>query len=329
VAAGTRVIVDMTSGFDNYLQLLDANGNIVTQNDDFNGLNARLDFIYQEGYRVRATSYSGGLGSYTLAATAVTNTVTGLAVGSSLSGTLTTSDAANSLRRGYRSDDFDLQSVAAGTRVIVDMTSGFDNYLQLLDANGSVIAENDDFNGLNARLDFIYQEGYRVRATSYSGALGSYTISTSSRTETNAATSAWDPLTNTRSNIVERGLASEQARGIDFLTGIDEQSQLFFIANNSSNPYYRPSDKAGLATGLLDSEFAIVQNLTLQDSIGLSSAARSQYSIRQTDYSSLGVGYGVYQNNDLVAMIYSEDRALRSVFDQGNNALTNNLFRYS
>jgi len=220
--------------------------------------------------------------------------------------------------------------VAAGRRVIIDMTSGFDNYLQLLDANGSVIAENDDFNGLNARLDFIYQEGFRVRATSYSGGLGSYTISTSFGAETNDATSAWDPLLNTRSNIVERGLASNQARGIDFLTGIDEQAQLFFIANNSSNPYYRSSDKSGLAaTGLIDSEFAIVQNLTQQDSIGLSSAARSQYSIRQTDYSSLGVGYGVYQNNDLVAMIYSEDSALRSVLDQGNNALTNNLFRYS
>ena len=77
----------MTSSFDNYLQVVDSNGRLVTYNDDGGtGLNARLDFIYQEGYRIRATSYSGRTGSYTLRAQAVTASVGNLFNGSTVSG---------------------------------------------------------------------------------------------------------------------------------------------------------------------------------------------------------------------------------------------------
>ena len=178
IAAGTRVQVNMTSSFDNYLQVVDSNGRLVTYNDDGgSGLNARLDFIYQSGYRIRATSYSGSTGSYTLRAQAVTASVGNLYNGSTVQWCLSSSDAANALRYGYRSDDYNLQNIAAGTRVQVNMTSSFDNYLQVVDSNGRLVTYNDDGgSGLNARLDFIYQEGYRIRATSYSGRTGSYTL---------------------------------------------------------------------------------------------------------------------------------------------------------
>ena len=73
---------------------------------------------------------------------------------------MSSSDAANALRYGYRSDDYNLQNIAAGTRVQVNMISSFDNYLQVVDSNGRLVTYNDDGgSGLNARLDFIYQEG--------------------------------------------------------------------------------------------------------------------------------------------------------------------------
>ena len=107
----------------------------------------------------------------------MTASVGNLYNGSTVSGVLSSSDAANALRYGYRSDDYNLQNIAAGTRVQVDMTSSFDNYLQVVDSNGRLVTYNDDGgSGLNARLDFIYQEGYRIRATSYSGSTGSYTL---------------------------------------------------------------------------------------------------------------------------------------------------------
>ena len=64
--------------------------------------------------------------------------------------------AANALRYGYRSDDYNLQNIAAGTRVQVNMTSSFAR------AATAVTYNDDGGPGLNARLDFIYQEGYRM-----------------------------------------------------------------------------------------------------------------------------------------------------------------------
>ena len=177
IAAGTRVQVNMTSSFDNYLQVVDSNGRLVTYNDDGGvGLNARLDFIYQEGYRIRATSYSGRLARVhtpcDMLAQAVTDFIYRLATCSMRAQAVTfggnlyngstqyfSSDAANALRYGYRSDDYNLQNIAAGTRVQVNMTSSFDNYLQVVDSDGRLVTYNDDGGtGLNARLDFIYQD---------------------------------------------------------------------------------------------------------------------------------------------------------------------------
>ena len=89
----------------------------------------------------------------------MTASVGNLFNGSTVRGSLSSSDAANALRYGYRSDDYNLQNIAAGTRVQVDMTSSFDNYLQVVDSNGRLVTYNDDGGpGLNARLDFIYQD---------------------------------------------------------------------------------------------------------------------------------------------------------------------------
>ena len=98
-----------------------------------------------------------------------------LTAGSTRSSYLSSSDAVNTLRRQSRYEDYYLSGVSSGTRVRVNMSSGFDNYLQILDAYGNLIASDDDSGtGLNARLDFVYQYGFRIRATAYYGGTGSY-----------------------------------------------------------------------------------------------------------------------------------------------------------
>ena len=60
----------------------------------------------------------------------------------------------------------------AGVAYVIDMRSAvFDTYLKLLDAKGTLIAENDDIapNNLNSRIIFTPKESgtYRILATSY------------------------------------------------------------------------------------------------------------------------------------------------------------------
>ena len=92
-----------------------------------------------------------------------------LANGRTVSGSLSNGDAANALH-GYRSDDYNLQGIAAGTRVQVDMTSSFDN-LRVVDSNGRLVTYNDG-QAMNARLDSSIRRT-TGSVTSYGGSTGS------------------------------------------------------------------------------------------------------------------------------------------------------------
>jgi hypothetical protein len=195
ISAGQSVTVTLTSsGFDTYLQLVNAStGAVIAQDDDgAGGTNSRLTFTVQSGitYLIRVTSYgSGATGSYTLGTSlsgspTPTPPANGLGVPGSSTGSLATTDANNPTRSGAYKDDYPLVGVSAGRSVQITLTSSaFDAYLQLINAStGSVIAQNDDgAGGTNSRLTFTVQSGitYLVRVTSYySGATGSYTVST-------------------------------------------------------------------------------------------------------------------------------------------------------
>lgn len=73
ITDSSQVTIDMTSpDFDTYLTLLDAAGNVIAINDDFNGTDARIDTALAAGnYRIVASSYGAGTGSYTLSVDAV------------------------------------------------------------------------------------------------------------------------------------------------------------------------------------------------------------------------------------------------------------------
>jgi subtilisin family serine protease len=101
-----------------------------------------------------------------------------------LNGALSTTDLANPTRIGIYRDDYLLTGFSTGQQIRVNMTSSFDNYLQLVNAaTGEVIIQRDDANNSsNAEITFTAQAGinYLIRATSFSsGATGTYTLKSS------------------------------------------------------------------------------------------------------------------------------------------------------
>lgn len=189
VAAGQQVQLNLNStAFDAYLQVVNAaTGQVVAENDNFSGTNSQLTFTTQAGidYLVRATSsVSGATGTYDL----VTNngnltSATPISGNQTFSGTLVSSDPANTLRPGTYYDGYLLTNLTAGQVVQVNMNSAFDTYLQVVNAaTGQVLHFDDDSGpGFNSQLRFTVQEGvdYIIRATSYSTSItGNYTLTT-------------------------------------------------------------------------------------------------------------------------------------------------------
>jgi hypothetical protein len=67
-----------------------------------------------------------------------------------------------------------------GQTVIITMDAEFDTYLELYDEDGQLVAENDDFDGLNSQigpLDLPADGTYTIVARSFSGDTGSYELS--------------------------------------------------------------------------------------------------------------------------------------------------------
>ena len=131
----------------------------------------------------------------------------------SYQGELTPDDPANAARPGSLWDLYNLDGVNAGTQVAVYIRHGTsanglpatelqDPWVQITDANGNIIVQDDDtgngnsqgtYNGVNdngltydAYVTFTYQSGYIIRATSFrssnNGGLGTYTVYTSAGT---------------------------------------------------------------------------------------------------------------------------------------------------
>jgi len=211
VTAGQSVQVNLNStAFDTYLQIVNAaTGQVVAFNDDSNGtFNSQVNFTAQAGidYIVRATSYSAStIGAYSLVSNLGDLTsATPISGSQSFSGTLVSSDPANSLRSGSYYDGYLLTNLTAGQQVQVNLNStAFDAYLQIVNAaTGQVVADNDDSNGtFNSQVNFTVQAGvdYIARATSFaSGATGAYSLTTSTTYTLNGTLASTDPTNPTR-----------------------------------------------------------------------------------------------------------------------------------
>jgi hypothetical protein len=219
--AGQQLQMDLLSDWDNYAIVFDPVGNIVARDDDGGeGLNARIVHACTTTgtYRLMVTTYSASssTGAYTLrvqglgtptpiqaqpqpiaqpvpqpiptAAPAVmpSNPIpapgqTGLtAIGQVLRGRLETGD--QTMADGTFADIWQFQGSAVQTITIDVRSDEFDTYMQLLDANGNKLGEDDDSGGnLNSRLTFtlpatgMYQ--IVVNNSGQSKRMGLYTVS--------------------------------------------------------------------------------------------------------------------------------------------------------
>lgn len=162
--AGQRIRAEMSSdAFDTYLQLSDAEGNSLAEDDDGagEGTNSRLSFtLPADGdYLIEARSFGGdGMGAYTLMVTetAPERAPEALAFGATVQGEIAADDPKDDDDRGF--DPYVFSGVE-GQRVQAVMRSGdFDTYLRISSADGEFaeLASDDDGlgEGTDSRLNF-------------------------------------------------------------------------------------------------------------------------------------------------------------------------------
>lgn len=162
--AGQRVRVGMASdAFDTYLQISDAEGTSLAEDDDGagEGTNSRLSFtLPADGdYLIEARAFGDGeAGAYTLSVDEIPpeRAPEALAFGATMQGEIAAEDPKDESERGYDSYAF---SGVEGQRVQVIMRSGdFDTYLRIASADGEFteLASDDDGlqEGTDSRLNF-------------------------------------------------------------------------------------------------------------------------------------------------------------------------------
>ncbi|MCY4102461.1 MAG: pre-peptidase C-terminal domain-containing protein [bacterium] len=198
-----EVTIELSSQTDTYLYLLDAQGDVIVEDDDGgSGTDSRIVRDLSVGsYLVEATTYrAGASGSFTLGVRVARSAspppppppssqgsgsssgcgVVSLgAVGGSVSrGGVWAAGCESSQRSGRFARVFGF-TLGAEREVTVDLESSVDAYLYLLDGQGRIVDEDDDGgSGLNSRITRTLAAGtYRVEATTYSsGASGSFTL---------------------------------------------------------------------------------------------------------------------------------------------------------
>ncbi|WP_256296101.1 PPC domain-containing protein [Haloarchaeobius salinus] len=169
---GSTVNISMSSDDDTYLYLLGPDGQVVAQNDDYNGLDSRISsFTLSETgeYTIIATSFdSGATFEYELSVAELDGDLRSISVGETRTGVLDTSDPRESRFNGYYEPV--TLTIDSATTVDIEMTSADDTYLYLLGPNDQIIAENDDYSGLDSAIvDIPLDPGeYTIIATSFS-----------------------------------------------------------------------------------------------------------------------------------------------------------------
>ena len=199
--AGQTVQIDViSSDFDAFCLLLDANNNELARDDDGGGgLNARItrSLTYTGMYKIVVNTYrSGSYGNFTVALQASggmpvamaptpmaiptgnpTGVIGSIAANQQVTGNLTTMDARWD-GKPYQAYSF---SCMAGQAFQMDILSSWDNYALVFDPVGNVAARDDDTGeGLNARINYTCPMTgmYRLAVTTYTASTtpGQYTM---------------------------------------------------------------------------------------------------------------------------------------------------------
>jgi hypothetical protein len=208
--AGLSFQLNILSTWDNYALIFDPMGNVVGRDDDSGpeGLNAQISYtcpmngVYRLAVSVFSTSTTPGQYTMQVVGTggptmmqptvqqmgqpmaaagmiAPAGQMATIAFGQQLQGRLEPGD--RQMQDSTFADIWMLQGTA-GQRITVDLTSSdFDSYLQILDASGNRLAEDDDSAGnLNARISYSIPANaqYQLVVNNYGSSrrIGVYTL---------------------------------------------------------------------------------------------------------------------------------------------------------
>ncbi len=257
--AGERVAVRLNSDdFDPIVQLgrmVGGEFQELTSNDDYGGeLNSYLvHTLDADGdYVIRARPLGeAGQGAYTLTLSEGPPPPPSvpISLGDSVSGELTAEDGVNGA--GLKADVYRLTGVA-GQRIRVEMASdAFDAYLQLSDAEGASLAEDDDGagEGTNSRLTYtLPADGdYLIEARAFSdGSTGAYTLSVS-ETPPERAPEALAFGTTVQGEIAEDDPKDENDRGFDAygFSGVEGQRVQVIMRSGDFDTFLRVGSADG------------------------------------------------------------------------------------
>lgn len=287
--AGDRIAIRLNAeGFDPVVRLGRMAGGEFQElafNDDYGGeLNSYLvHTLDADGeYVIRAMPLSGGAeGGYTLSLSEGPPPPPSIPItlGASVSGELTAEDGVNSA--GLRSDIYRLTGVA-GQRVRIEMASDvFDTYLQLSDAEGNSLAEDDDGagQGTNSRLTFTLpvDGDYLIEARSFGGdGAGAYTLNVN-ETAPERAPEALAFGVTVQGEIAEDDPKDDSDRGYDgyAFTGVEGQRVQVIMRSGDFDTFLR--------IGSADGEFA--ELASDDDGLGEGTDSRLNFTLPSTgDY---------------------------------------------
>ncbi len=191
------------SRLDSFLYVYDTNGNLVARNDDSGyTLNSQVQINVVAGntYYVKAAAYGRSIGTYTVQLTAPagaddhSNTfVQADQLDLSATGSGTQSGV---IEQAGDADMFRVVAPVSGQMTISQSAapgSRLDSFLYVYDANGSLVARNDDSGyTLNSQVQINVVAGntYYVKAAAYPGSTGAYTLQLSTVADEPEAPSA-------------------------------------------------------------------------------------------------------------------------------------------
>lgn len=175
--------VEMSSSdFDTYLFLLDGTGSTVLAEDDDGGLgtNSRILWNFAPGrYRIAVNTFArNSVGSYLLSLRPAPAGCVPRAVSFPSTQSATLGATSCRLDDDSRADFYDV-TIAQRTSVVFAMTSTrVDAVLGVFDANGEVVAVDDDSGeGTNARIEGVLEPGrYIIIAAGYPNEQGPYSL---------------------------------------------------------------------------------------------------------------------------------------------------------
>jgi hypothetical protein len=191
------------AGFDPELRITEADGTFLGQNDDAIGLDSQLSLTLTEGADlvVEVTEFGGDAGAYEVE------------VSSGLAGPAIDVDDVEAGERVLVGDltvDESVQEVLGSDDVAVHHLSGFegrvsirvagvddfDPVLRVVDEEGTVLGENDDFEGRDSFLTFVLSpsDELDVEVREFSGDPGAYSIRLQRGDGTQPAVALGDPL---------------------------------------------------------------------------------------------------------------------------------------